>query len=96
MHVGRRDLAVAEQVGDESRWFHYGLTSSDVVDTGLALQLRAAGVEVLAGLEALRAKRVAKYLAEMLPHADDPDIAEPPASETQLRKPPRRPAAARS
>ena len=33
--------AIAEQVGAEARWFHYGLTSSDVVDTGLALQLRA-------------------------------------------------------
>jgi adenylosuccinate lyase len=43
--------AVAEQVGDEARWFHYGLTSSDVVDTGLALQLRAAGAEVLAGCD---------------------------------------------
>jgi adenylosuccinate lyase len=43
--------AVAEQVGEEARWFHYGLTSSDVVDTGLALQLRAAGAELLAGLD---------------------------------------------
>jgi adenylosuccinate lyase len=43
--------AVAEQVGEEARWFHYGLTSSDVVDTGLALQLRAAGGELLAGLD---------------------------------------------
>ncbi len=43
--------AVAEQVGEEARWFHYGLTSSDVVDTGLALQLRSAGAEILAGLD---------------------------------------------
>ena len=28
--------AVAEQLGPEGRWFHYGLTSSDVVDTALA------------------------------------------------------------
>ena len=34
---------VAETVGDEGRWLHYGLTSSDVVDTALALQCRAAG-----------------------------------------------------
>ena len=34
--------AVAEQLGEEGRWFHYGLTSSDVVDTALALQIRAA------------------------------------------------------
>ena len=43
--------AIAEQVGPEARWFHYGLTSSDVVDTGLALQLRAAGREILAGCD---------------------------------------------
>ncbi len=34
---------VAESVGPEGRYLHLGLTSSDVVDTGLALQLRAAG-----------------------------------------------------
>ena len=33
---------VAESVGPEGRWLHLGLTSSDVVDTGLALQCRAA------------------------------------------------------
>ena len=30
-------------LGEEGRWFHYGLTSSDVVDTALALQIREAG-----------------------------------------------------
>ena len=34
---------VAENVGECSKYVHYGLTSSDVLDTGLALQLRAAG-----------------------------------------------------
>ncbi|HEX5241456.1 MAG TPA: adenylosuccinate lyase, partial [Candidatus Limnocylindrales bacterium] len=34
---------VAERVGPEGRYLHLGLTSSDVVDTALALQLRAAG-----------------------------------------------------
>jgi adenylosuccinate lyase len=34
---------VAESVGAEGRYLHLGLTSSDVVDTALALQLRAAG-----------------------------------------------------
>src|SRR5437868_14532835 len=43
--------AVAEQLGPEGRWVHYGLTSSDVVDTALALQLRAAGRLILTGLE---------------------------------------------
>ena len=44
---------VAEQVGPEGRWIHYGLTSSDVLDTALALQLRAAGEIVLAGARRL-------------------------------------------
>ena len=39
---------VAESVGPEGRFLHLGLTSSDVVDTGLALQLRAAGARLLA------------------------------------------------
>ena len=43
--------AVAEQLGDEGRWFHYGLTSSDVLDTALSLQLRDAGALILDGLE---------------------------------------------
>jgi adenylosuccinate lyase len=43
--------AVAEGLGDEGRWFHYGLTSSDVVDTALALQIREAGGLVLAGVD---------------------------------------------
>src|SRR5437764_9501295 len=43
--------AVAERLGEEGRWFHYGLTSSDVVDTALALQVRAAGELVLDGLD---------------------------------------------
>src|SRR5437868_8973647 len=34
---------VAQSVGPEGRWVHHGLTSSDVLDTALALQLRAAG-----------------------------------------------------
>jgi adenylosuccinate lyase len=42
---------VAEQLGAEGRWFHYGLTSSDVLDTALALQIRDAGALILAGLE---------------------------------------------
>ena len=39
--------AVAEKLGDAGRWFHYGLTSSDVVDTALALQIRDAGALIL-------------------------------------------------
>jgi adenylosuccinate lyase len=43
--------AVSETLGPEGRWFHYGLTSSDVVDTALALQIRAAGKLVLGDLD---------------------------------------------
>ena len=43
--------AVAGSVGEQGRWFHYGLTSSDVVDTALALQLRDAGELLLEGIE---------------------------------------------
>src|SRR5215212_2614983 len=43
--------AVAEQLGEDGRWFHYGLTSSDVVDTALALQSREACLLILEGLQ---------------------------------------------
>ena len=43
--------AVAEKLGEEGRWFHYGLTSSDVVDTALALQIREAGALIVAALD---------------------------------------------
>jgi adenylosuccinate lyase len=43
---------VAETVGDEGRWLHFGLTSSDVVDTALALQCRDAGELLLSELDA--------------------------------------------
>jgi adenylosuccinate lyase len=39
--------------GEAGRWIHYGLTSSDVLDTALALQLRAAGELVVPGARAL-------------------------------------------
>ena len=43
--------AVAEQLGDDGRWFHFGLTSSDVLDTALALQVREACLLLFDGLE---------------------------------------------
>ena len=52
--------AVAEQLGPEGRWFHYGLTSSDVVDTALALQVREAGRLLLEGLDRAFAAVVAR------------------------------------
>src|SRR5436305_8159337 len=54
--------AVAEQLGEEGRWFHYGLTSSDVVDTALSLQIKAAGRLVLDGIERAQAAVTARAL----------------------------------
>ena len=64
--VTRHDVAafvqvVAESVGPAGRWVHFGLTSSDVLDTGLALQLRDAADLLLERLERLLA--VTKRLA---------------------------------
>jgi adenylosuccinate lyase len=51
---------VAASVGEEGRWIHYGLTSSDVLDTALALQLQAAGEIVITGARAYRDALVAQ------------------------------------
>ncbi|HEX6753640.1 MAG TPA: adenylosuccinate lyase [Solirubrobacterales bacterium] len=53
---------VAESVGEHGRWIHYGLTSSDVLDTALALQLREAGEVVLTGARAFRDALVERAL----------------------------------
>jgi adenylosuccinate lyase len=45
--------AVAEHVGPSARWLHFGMTSSDVIDTAQALQMREACDLVLADLAAL-------------------------------------------
>ena len=45
--------AVAEPIGPAGRWIHFGLTSSDLLDTGLALQLRQAADLILDRLEGL-------------------------------------------
>src|SRR4030095_16817363 len=44
---------VAEHVGPASRFFHFGLTSSDVLDTALALQVRDASEVIFTGLQRL-------------------------------------------
>jgi adenylosuccinate lyase len=56
--VTRHDVAafvdvVAASIGEEGRWIHFGMTSSDVLDTGFALQLRAATDVLLVDLERL-------------------------------------------
>ncbi len=52
--------AVAEQLGPEGRWLHYGLTSSDVVDTALALQIQDAGRLIGEGIDRAFAAVVAR------------------------------------
>jgi adenylosuccinate lyase len=42
---------VASGLGDDGRWFHYGLTSSDVLDTALSLSIQEAGALILEGLD---------------------------------------------
>jgi adenylosuccinate lyase len=55
---------VAEAVGSEGRFLHLGLTSSDVVDTALALQLQAAGGILLRDADRLVAALVSRARAE--------------------------------
>src|SRR5579875_2656310 len=54
--------AVAENVGPESRWLHYGLTSNDVVDTALALLVKEASAlirqDLLALMEVLKKRAI--------------------------------------
>ena len=52
--------AVTEQLGSEGRWVHFGLTSSDVVDTALSLQIQEAGRLILDGIEHALAVVVAR------------------------------------
>jgi adenylosuccinate lyase len=46
---------VSERLGEDGRYFHFGLTSSDVLDTALALRLKEAANLLLAGLYELLA-----------------------------------------
>jgi adenylosuccinate lyase len=56
---------VAASVGPEGgRWIHYGLTSSDVLDTALALQLRRAGEVLVAGARAYRDALIERALEQ--------------------------------
>jgi adenylosuccinate lyase len=55
---------VAEHVGPESRFIHLGMTSSDVLDTALAVQMKQSGELLLNGMEQLAAtlkKQAVKY-----------------------------------
>ena len=51
---------VAASVGEEGRWIHHGLTSSDVLDTALALQMTGAGMLLIGGAVDYRDALIAK------------------------------------
>jgi adenylosuccinate lyase len=73
--VTRHDIAafvdvVAASIGEEGRWIHYGLTSSDVLDTAFGLQLRASADVLLARLERL----LGVVKRQALAHRDTPII----------------------
>ncbi|HEX6459916.1 MAG TPA: adenylosuccinate lyase [Thermoleophilaceae bacterium] len=51
---------VAGSVGEAGRWVHHGLTSSDVLDTALALQLTAAGLILINGARDYRDALIAR------------------------------------
>ncbi len=51
---------LSESAGPAGRWIHYGLTSSDVLDTALALQLQRAGAVIVPGARALVAAFAAR------------------------------------
>jgi adenylosuccinate lyase len=63
--------AAAESVGPAGRWIHFGMTSSDLLDTGLALQLREASDLLLGKLERL----LAVVRARALEHRDTVCVA---------------------
>jgi adenylosuccinate lyase len=56
--------AVAETIGPAGRWLHFGLTSSDVVDTATGLALRAAGERLLADCDSLLGVLIRRARAE--------------------------------
>jgi adenylosuccinate lyase len=69
--VTRHDVAAfvqaaAESVGPAGRWIHFGLTSSDLLDTGLALQLRDAADLLLDRVE----RFLGMVMAKALEHRD--------------------------
>jgi adenylosuccinate lyase len=49
------EVMAARGHAEQSRWFHYGMTSNDVVDTAQALQMKQAAALILAGIDPLLA-----------------------------------------
>lgn len=54
--------SVAKSLGEESRWFHYGITSSDTIDTAVALQMRDSMLLILDDVKLLLDNLKAKAL----------------------------------
>ena len=76
--------AVAEHVGPAARWLHFGLTSSDVVDTAHALQMRdACDLMLEDSTRSMDAVRDARRRAP--PHADDRPHARRPRRADDVR-----------
>ena len=72
--------AVAEDLGSAGRWFHYGLTSSDVLDTATALQIREGGSLLLAGIDGAQEaviRRADEYRSTVMPGRTHGVHAEP-------------------
>ena len=66
--ITRHDVAAfvdvaAEPIGEPGRWLHFGMTSSDVLDTALALQMRDAADQLLGRVETLLAVTKRQALA---------------------------------
>src|SRR5260370_246459 len=66
--------AVAEIVGPHARWFHYGLTSNDVVDTAQALLIQQASVLIASNLDRL-AESLERLDAPQDPKRNPPSAA---------------------
>jgi adenylosuccinate lyase len=78
---------LSASAGDAGRWIHFGLTSSDVLDTATALQLRAAGEIVLVGareLEAALAERAREHVGTVCVGRTHGVHAEPPTFGVKL------------
>ena len=59
---------VAESLGPESKWLHYGLTSTDVVDTAMAVNIREACAHIIDGVKTL----IDTLAAQAARHKDTP------------------------
>lgn len=54
--------SLSEELGDEKKWIHYNLTSTDVVDTSLSLQLKAANEIIISDIKDFRQTLVKKAI----------------------------------